>query len=92
MMAAHNAGADFIKLFPAPADIPAYIRQVVGPLPFLRLFPTAGVTPENFQAVLAAGATGVGFVSSLFTPNDLAARDFKAIETRAAAIVSKLQG
>lgn len=92
MMAAHDAGADFVKLFPAPADIPAYVRQIVGPMPFLRIFPTAGVTPENFQAVLAAGAAGVGFVSSLFAAQDLAARDYDAIERRAASIVGVAHG
>ena len=90
MVRAHGWGADFIKLFPAPADIPNYVRQVLGPLPYLQLFPTAGVNVENFPDVLRAGAAGVGFVSSLFRPEDLAAQDFAAIRRRAGDIFSRL--
>jgi 2-dehydro-3-deoxyphosphogluconate aldolase/(4S)-4-hydroxy-2-oxoglutarate aldolase len=90
MMAATAAGADIVKLFPAPADVAAFVSQVRGPFPELRIYPTAGVTPENFEAVLAAGAFGVGFVTSLFSPADLAAGRFEAIEWRAAEITTRL--
>lgn len=86
MVAARKLGADIVKLFPAPADIAGYVRQIVGPLPELRIFPTAGVNAENFVDILRAGAFGVGFVSSLFDPSDLKAGNFKAIEVRAAQI------
>ena len=90
MMTAHRSGADFVKLFPAPADVPEYVTAVLGPLPFLRIFPTAGVTLENFNDVLAAGAKGVGFVRSLFDPADMSAQNFDAIEGRAARIIKRL--
>jgi 2-dehydro-3-deoxyphosphogluconate aldolase/(4S)-4-hydroxy-2-oxoglutarate aldolase len=90
MMAARRAGADIVKLFPAPADIPAHVAQVLGPFPDLRLFPTAGVGPDNFEAVLRAGAFGVGFVGSLFAPSDLAQGRFEAVEARAAQILRTL--
>jgi len=86
MQAAHAAGADFVKLFPAPADVPAYVRSILGPLPHLRIFPTNGVTIENVVEVLGAGAAGVGFVGSLFAPEDMAARNFDAIRGRAEKI------
>jgi Entner-Doudoroff aldolase len=89
MVAARRAGADFVKLFPAPADIATYVRQLVGPLPDIRVFPTAGVSPDNFEAILRAGAAGVGFVSSLFAPQDMGRRDFDAIERRAAGIFER---
>lgn len=89
MVAARDAGADIVKLFPSPADIALYIRQLVGPLPDLRIFPTAGVTAENFRAILEAGAFGVGFVSSLFVPTDLKAENYAAIERRAAGIFAQ---
>jgi Entner-Doudoroff aldolase len=90
MVAANAAGADLIKVFPAPPDIPTFLRQVLGPLPHLRLFPTAGVTPENFVDVLKAGAFGVGFVSSLFRPVDLSTRIYKPIELRATEVFRRL--
>jgi 2-dehydro-3-deoxyphosphogluconate aldolase/(4S)-4-hydroxy-2-oxoglutarate aldolase len=79
-----------VKLFPAPHDIPLFLRQVLGPLPDLRIFPTAGVTPDNFEAILAAGAFGVGFVSSLLPPDEMARGDWAAIERRAASIISRM--
>jgi Entner-Doudoroff aldolase len=88
MLAAHRAGADVIKIFPAPADVVTFVTQVRGPLPDLKLFPTAGVTEENYAAVLAAGAFGVGFVASLFWPQDMADGRFDAIEARARRIHS----
>ena len=91
MMAAHDAGADLLKLFPAPADVAAYVKAILGPLPFLKIYPTSGVTEENFQEILKAGAAGVGFVSSIFDAQDMARRDFTAIERRAARIVGRLE-
>ena len=91
MLAAHAAGADFVKLFPAPSNVAEYVTALRGPLPQLRIFPTAGVTVENFLDVLRAGAAGVGFVRSLFVPEDMATRNFEAIERRAALIHERLR-
>ncbi len=91
MLAAHRAGADFVKLFPAPAgDCPTFVAAVLGPLPMLRIFPTAGISLENFVDVLRAGAVGVGFVRPLFDPDAMSRRDYGAIERRAADIMQRL--
>lgn len=92
MEAAHRAGADFCKLFPAPADLPGTIAAILGPLPHLRIYPTNGVTLENVLEVLGAGAAGVGFVKALFDPVWLADKDFAAIKTRAAEIAERVAG
>lgn len=91
MMTAHRAGADLVKLFPGPANGPEFLKAVRGPLPFLRIFPTSGVTEENVDGWLAAGAFGVGFVASLFDADDLRLRRFEAIRARAARMVGKVQ-
>jgi Entner-Doudoroff aldolase len=90
MVMAHRAGAPLLKLFPAPAGGPAYLRSVRGPLPFLRIVPTNGVDVDNVGAWLAAGAWGVGFVASLFTPEDLKARDAAAVRARAQRILAAI--
>ncbi len=92
MLAADQAGADFVKLFPAPAHVADYVSAVLGPLPHLRIFPTAGVTADNFGDVLRAGAAGVGFVKSLFDPDAMRRRDVHAIRSRAEAIIGRLAG
>lgn len=84
MWHAHRAGAELVKLFPAPAGGPAYVKAVLGPMPFLRIVPTHGVDEDNAAAYLAAGAFAVGFVGSLFTADDLAARAYDRIAARAA--------
>ena len=91
MLAAHRAGAEILKIFPAPADLPAFVTQVRGPFPQFKLFPTAGVTADNFEAVLKAGAFGVGFVASLFAPSDIAAGNYAAIEARARMIQERMK-
>lgn len=90
MLAAHRCGADFVKLFPSPGDVAQFVSAVLGPMPFLKIFPTAGVTPENFKSVLSAGAAGVGFVKSLFELQDMADRNYTAIRRRAERIVAAL--
>ena len=91
MLAAHRAGAPLVKLFPSPGDGPTYVRQALGPLPFLRLVPTAGVDERNAAAYLRAGAFAVGFVSSLFAPDELAQRRFDRIEARARMLLAALR-
>lgn len=91
MMQAHRAGADLVKLFPGPANGPEFLKAIRGPLPFLKVFPTSGVTEDNLDAWFAAGAFGLGFVASLFVPEELAARRFDAIAARASRIVARVQ-
>lgn len=92
MEKAYRSGADFVKVFPAPAGGVEFIRAIRGPLPHLRLFPTAGVTSENVQDYLHAGCAAVGFVRSLFVPQELAEHDFQSIRARAASIVRSVAG
>jgi 2-dehydro-3-deoxyphosphogluconate aldolase / (4S)-4-hydroxy-2-oxoglutarate aldolase len=88
MTTADRLGADIVKLFPAPAEVAEYVAAILAPLPHLKIFPTAGVTADNFRAILRAGAFGVGFVKSLFDPALLAKRDYAAIERKAREIHS----
>ena len=90
MMTAHRAGADIVKLFPGAPNGPDFLRAVRGPLPFLRVFPTAGVTEDNVDAWLDAGAFGLGFVATLFDPDDLHRRRFDAIRERAQRLVARV--
>ena len=90
MQNAHEAGADFVKLFPAPTNVAEYIRYILGPLPHLKIFPTSGVNLDNMLEVLEAGAAGAGFVRPLFDPQLMQDRDFDAIRKRASQICDRL--
>ncbi|MFL5538630.1 MAG: bifunctional 4-hydroxy-2-oxoglutarate aldolase/2-dehydro-3-deoxy-phosphogluconate aldolase [Longimicrobiaceae bacterium] len=83
ILAAHLAGADAVKVFPADTLGPPFIRAVLGPMPFLKLVPTGGVTPENVGDWLRAGAVAVGLGGALVDPRRVAAGDFAALTERA---------
>lgn len=91
MQAAHRAGAEFCKLFPAPANVAAFVKATLGPLPHLRIFPTNGVDLDNAADVLSAGAAGVGFVASLFEPEWMATGNLDAIEQRARDLLAQVK-
>ena len=90
METAHRAGADFVKLFPAPANVEEYIRFILAPLPYLKIFPTSGVNLDNMLDVLQAGAAGTGFVRPLFDPEMIRNKNYDGIRQRAEAIVERL--
>ncbi len=83
MLRAHRAGAPLQKLFPEQSVGPAWVKQTLGPLPFLKIVPTAGVRLDNAGDYLRAGSYAVGFVNSLFDPADLANENWHAVERRA---------
>ena len=63
--AAWEAGATFVKLFPASAVGPAFVRELRGPLPDVALIPTGGIDAVNAAAFLSAGAVAVGIGGAL---------------------------
>ncbi len=91
MWRAHRAGAEVVKLFPAPTDGPGWVRAVLGPLPFLRIIPTQGVDAGNAAAWIAAGCIAVGTGAYLFPPEALAASAWDVIEERARALLAALR-
>ena len=63
--AAWDAGATFVKLFPASAVGPAFVRELRGPLPEVEMIPTGGIDAVNAASFLSAGAAAVGIGSAL---------------------------
>jgi 2-dehydro-3-deoxyphosphogluconate aldolase/(4S)-4-hydroxy-2-oxoglutarate aldolase len=87
-LTAHELGADMIKIFPARALGPQYIKDLLAPLPFLKLVPTGGVGPENARAYLDAGAAAVGIGGNLVASSAVAAQDWGTITATARACVA----
>ncbi|MFL5386402.1 MAG: bifunctional 4-hydroxy-2-oxoglutarate aldolase/2-dehydro-3-deoxy-phosphogluconate aldolase [Longimicrobiaceae bacterium] len=87
ILAAHRLGADAVKVFPSDTLGPSFIRGVLGPMPFLKLVPTGGVTPENVGEWLRAGAVAVGLGGALVDPRRAAVGDFAALTARARLVV-----
>ncbi len=90
METAYQAGADFVKLFPAPVNVAEYIRFILAPQPYLKIFPTSGVNLDNMLDVLESGAAAVGFVRPLFDPEMIRKKNYDDIRHRAEAIVERL--
>ncbi len=65
LLTAWEAGADLLKVFPATALGPQYFKDVLAPLPYLRMVPTGGVSLENCADFIKAGAVAVAVGSNL---------------------------
>lgn len=61
-------GADAVKVFPMPAEGPAYIRALLGPMPRIRLAPSGGINSGNAAAFVHAGAAVLN-AGSWLTPD-----------------------
>ena len=67
--AALAAGADALKVFPAELVTPAILKAIRVVLPKgTRLLPVGGITPDNMQPYVDAGASGFGLGSALYKP------------------------
>lgn len=76
---AYNAGADIVKLFPASEMAPNFIRELKGPMPFLDIFPTGGLSLISAIQFLSYGAIAVGMGHSVFNAEMLARLDFDGV-------------
>ena len=85
---AYDAGADFIKIFPADAVGPSYIKALRAPLPHLRIVPTGGVDVHNVADFLRAGCAAVGVGSALVSPRILQESDWPELTERAKKFVA----
>jgi 2-dehydro-3-deoxyphosphogluconate aldolase/(4S)-4-hydroxy-2-oxoglutarate aldolase len=66
VLAAWQAGADMVKIFPCgPAGGASYIKALKGPFPHIDMVPTGGVNLENAPEFIKAGALAVAVGSEL---------------------------
>lgn len=91
VLAAWRAGADVVKVFPATTLGPGYLKDLLAPMPFLKLTPTGGVDVKTAGAWIKAGAVMVGAGSSLVSKEMMAAGDWKGITAVARAFVEAVR-
>jgi 2-dehydro-3-deoxyphosphogluconate aldolase/(4S)-4-hydroxy-2-oxoglutarate aldolase len=87
---AHDCGADIIKVFPATALGPQFIKDVRAPLPQVRLMPTGGVSLDNAGDWIRAGAIAVGVGSALLDGKAIDEGRFDVLTTNARRIVASV--
>src|SRR4051794_27105364 len=88
---AWTLGGDVIKVFPSTALGPQYFKDILAPLPQLKLTPTGGVDQKNCGAWIKAGAVCVGAGSSLVSKDALANNDWKSITAAAKEFVEAIK-
>ena len=87
---AYNCGADFVKLFPANAMGPAYLKAICAPLSHVRILAVGGVDDRTVNDYLAAGAVGAGVASCLFRKEWIQAGEWDRITEAAKAFCQVL--
>jgi len=92
VLAAHHAGAEMVKVFPAGSLGPGYLKSLKGPFPDVRLMPTGGVSVDNVSGFFKAGASAVGVGGELFRKEWMANGDWPSIEDAARAYVKAAEG
>ncbi|NEU30831.1 bifunctional 4-hydroxy-2-oxoglutarate aldolase/2-dehydro-3-deoxy-phosphogluconate aldolase [bacterium LRH843] len=65
ILKAYENGGDIIKVFPANAFGPRYLKDVHGPLPHIPLMPTGGIDLDNVGEYIRHGAVAAGVGSTL---------------------------
>lgn len=91
ILTAWEAGADIVKVFPATALGPGYLRDLHGPLPQVKLMPTGGVTVDNAGDWIRAGAVAVGVGSALVDASALSTGNFTRITDNARRIIESVR-
>jgi 2-dehydro-3-deoxyphosphogluconate aldolase/(4S)-4-hydroxy-2-oxoglutarate aldolase len=87
---AHEAGSDFVKIFPADTLGPGYIKSLLAPLPHLKIVPTGGVNLDTMEAFLAAGSAALGTGSALLKKEIIAGENWGELERLARRYADKL--
>lgn len=91
IMRAWTLGGDVIKVFPSTALGPQYFKDILAPLPQLKLTPTGGVDQKNAGAWIKAGAVCVGAGSSLVSKDAMAKNDWKVVTAAAKEFVEAVK-
>ncbi|MGI6208990.1 MAG: bifunctional 4-hydroxy-2-oxoglutarate aldolase/2-dehydro-3-deoxy-phosphogluconate aldolase [Anaerolineae bacterium] len=91
ILSAWQAGADFVKVFPAGVLGPGYLRDVLAPLPQVKLVPTGGVGKANAADFIRAGAAALAVGGDLVNNKLVAAGDFAQLTANARALVEAVK-
>lgn len=91
ILAAWDAGADVVKVFPATTLGPGYIKDIRAPLPQVKLMPTGGVSVDNAGEWIRAGAVAVGVGSALVDNKAIADGAYGVITEKARRIIANVR-
>ncbi|MBB6449633.1 2-dehydro-3-deoxyphosphogluconate aldolase/(4S)-4-hydroxy-2-oxoglutarate aldolase [Geomicrobium halophilum] len=81
-------GADLVKIFPADAVGPAFIKALQGPLGQIQMMPTGGIDLDNIVDYMKAGAAAVGAGGSLLDKTLIGNQDWDGLRAHAEKFVA----
>ena len=88
---AWDAGASFVKIFPAGSLGPGYVKAVMAPLSHIPFLAVGGVGPDNVADFIKAGCVGAGVGGNLTNKEWIAAGEWKKIEDVARRLVENVR-
>jgi 2-dehydro-3-deoxyphosphogluconate aldolase / (4S)-4-hydroxy-2-oxoglutarate aldolase len=88
IMSAHDAGADYVKLFPANYLGLKYLKDITAPINHVKLLATGGISAENLGDFLRAGCRGAGISSTLCDKARILAGDWGTLTKTARELVA----
>jgi len=91
IVTAYDAGADFVKVFPAASLGTGYIKSVRGPLSNIPLLAVGGINTANVSNFIKAGAVGVGVGGSLIDKDVINNEEFDFLKKKAAIFIEKIR-
>ncbi len=83
ILTAWEAGASYVKVHPASLGGSKYFKDVLGPMPQVKLVPSGGVTFDNVTEFVRAGAVAVALGSNLVDAKTVGTGDWSTITERA---------
>lgn len=89
---AYEAGADFVKVFPAGNFGTGYIKSIKAPIGHIPMLAVGGIDADNIEVYMNTGIDGVGVGSSLVNKNLINAGKYDALTELAKNFVSKVKG
>lgn len=91
ILTAWEAGADIVKVFPASVGGPGYLKDIMGPLPQVKLVPTGGVNLETTPEFIKAGAVAVAAGTSLVNKKAVSEQNWDFITETARKFVAAVK-
>ncbi|MEN2983626.1 MAG: bifunctional 4-hydroxy-2-oxoglutarate aldolase/2-dehydro-3-deoxy-phosphogluconate aldolase [Dictyoglomaceae bacterium] len=91
ILTAWEEGGDVIKVFPASSLGPQFIKDIHGPMPYIRLSPTGGVSLENVGEFIKAGACFVGVGGNLVDKKLVSEKKWDLLTERAQKFIEEVR-
>ena len=86
IITAYNAGASYVKVFPAGVLGADYIKAIRSPISHIPMLAVGGIGVNNLADFLKAGCCGAGIGGSLCSKKLIAARDAESLRATAAEL------